>query len=62
MAKKKGANEMYAPNKGLIILYGVVLVVLGVVLLARPNLLPYVFGIVLIVKGIKKVTRHYMCC
>jgi len=62
MAKKKGANEMYAPNKGLIILYGVVLVVLGVVLLARPLYLPYVVGIVLIVKGIKKVVRGSKCC
>ena len=59
MAKKK---EEHMPGRGLVILYGVVLVVLGVILLARPNLLPYVFGIVLIVKGIKKVTRHYMCC
>ena len=59
MAKKK---EDYMLGRGLVILYGVVLVVLGVVLLARPNLLPYVFGIVLIVKGIKKITRHYMCC
>jgi len=59
MAKKK---EVYTLGRGLVMLYGVLFVVLGVVILARPEMIEEVIGLVLVVYGVKKIVKGYKYC
>lgn len=67
MAKRRKAVKAagtYGPGKGLLMLLGVVLIVLGIVLYIKrddPEMLSIIIAIVLVIYGLKKVLIGYKC-
>lgn len=51
----------YGYRKGLLMLFGVVLLVLGIILYIRPELLELVLATVLVLYGLKKIIVGYRC-